>query len=66
MSKCKDCKWGTEGVKKMWCARHAPIAIANPNYKKGSLVDEIVLTEQPETYPDCSCGDFEQKEKEND
>ncbi|KKN47744.1 hypothetical protein LCGC14_0659780 [marine sediment metagenome] len=60
---CKDCKYGTGNGFSMWCARHSPIAVANPNYKKG-FDDRIVLSEQPPTHPECSCGDFEQKEKE--
>lgn len=62
MGKCKDCEWGTSGNEKIWCARRAPVAVVNPNYKKGSLIDEIVLTVQPETHPECSCGDFVEKE----
>lgn len=57
--KCKDCKWRFAD-KPMYCERHAPIAIANPNYSNGGD-SRITLTIQPIVYGDCRCGDFEPK-----
>ena len=68
---CKNCKWSYGNEEPMYCERHAPIVIANPNYSnresRTTVKDSrITLTEQPKVYGDCRCGDFEPKEKEND
>jgi len=62
--KCKNCKW-RYGEDPMYCERHAPIVIANPDYSGLAGDSRVTLTEQPKVYGDCRCGDFEPKEIEN-
>ncbi len=61
--KCENCKWHIGNKTQMWCARHAPVAMANLNYHKDGD-HRIVLSEHPETYADACCGDFKEKENE--
>ncbi len=60
--KCEDCKWVSGQEFDLWCGRHAPIVIANPNFAKGHD-ERVTLTEQPKVSAECVCGDFEPKEK---
>ncbi len=58
--KCKDCKYSVTGKVKMWCARHAPVVIANPRWDV-QRDQSVSLTIQPEVAPNLTCGDFEEK-----
>ncbi len=61
---CENCKFHIGDNKaQMWCARHAPVVIANPNYRE-TCVDRVCLSMQPETFADAYCGDWEKEENE--
>ena len=61
--KCENCKFHIGNAGRMWCHRHAPVVMANPEYHKDH---QISLSMQPETYAGAFCGDFEFMEKENE